>query len=421
MEFIWNIQENKMADIKELEYEYKIINKEINFYRTDLNYDLVKSNINLYNRIKNRLESTENISKIQKNQIVDFSNIIILPCDEAKKYDIEESKRYFKEIYNYFCNKFGKENIVSAKVYLNVIVPYMHLHLVPINSKGELQTRKMTPNRMNKIYIEASKYLTKKGFNIERLKEKKFQKNISLLKDELKLLTEIKKEINNFDKIEYKKNFIGRKISIKEKDFKDLKNNLISLKKENLKLKSINNKILENFEEIKEKYTIEKENFKKQNFKINQTKHNYILVWNIIKKDLKIRNFVINKIFENIKKENEIERKKIIKENKISEKFSKKFDNVEIKINLKNTNNNLINIFQKEIYLLEEVEKIFETFAFMKTEKIDITIYLETHKKFLNLKNLKMDFENKSLKNQLLKNKNIINQLELEFKSQEKI
>ena len=219
MEFAWNTQKNKITDIKGLELEQerkgKITNKEIDLSRTDLNYDLVKSNINLYNRIKNRVEAVRSVSKVQKNSVVDYSNIITIPRDEANKWGIEESKRYFKEVYNYFCNEFGKENVVSAKVHLDETSPHMHLHFVPVSAEGKLQARKvMTPGRINKIHTEAPKYLREKGFEIERgqgkteksleikkFKEKKIEENINSLKNELKLLTEIKKEIS---KISYR-------------------------------------------------------------------------------------------------------------------------------------------------------------------------------------------------------------------------
>ena len=330
MKFAWNTQKNKITDIKGLELEQerkgKITNKEIDLSRTDLNYDLVKSNINLYNRIKNRVEAVRSVSRVQKNSVVDYSNIITIPRDEANKWGIEESKRYFKEVYNYFCNEFGKENVISAKVHLDETSPHMHLHFVPISAEGKLQARKvMTPGRINKIHTEAPKYLREKGFEIERgqgkteksleikkFKEKKIEENINSLKNELKLLTEIKKEISNLDKIEYKKNFIGGKISIKEEDFKNLKNNLVNLKEENLKLKSINNKISEELKEVKEKYKIEKENFDNALININQKeemlgkintqmeyyKYNCSLIWSIIKKDLKVNDFVIDEILK---------------------------------------------------------------------------------------------------------------------------
>ncbi len=453
MEFAWNTQKNKMTDIKGLELEQerkgKITNKEIDFSRTDLNYDLVKSDINLYNRIKNRVEAVRSVSRVQKNSVVDYSNIITIPRDEANKWGIEESKRYFKEVYNYFCNEFGKENIVSAKVHLDETSPHMHLHFVPVSAEGKLQARKvMTPGRINKIHTEAPKYLREKGFEIirgqgkteksleiKKYKEKKIQENINVLENKISSLIKIEKELNDLNEIEYKKSFIGGKILIKENDFKELKNNFINIKKENLELKSLNNKIIKDFENIKEKYRAEKEifnntfikinqkekHFEEMNFQIKYLEHNYNLICNTLEENLEIRNFIIKEIAKKIKKENEMEEEKIIKENKITKKVLEKIDDMKIKIDFEKVNNNLKNIFQKENYSLKEIEKIFEVYSFFKTEKLNINLYLENRKKNLYIKNLEMNFKNKSLKNQLLKNKNIVKQLELEFKSQNEI
>lgn len=187
---------------------------------------------------------------MQKNSVVDYSNITIIPRDEANKWGIEESKRYFKEVYNYFCNEFGKENIVSAKVHLDETSPHMHLHFVPVSAEGKLQARKvMTPGRINKIYTEAPKYLKEKGFKIirgqgkieksleiKKYKEKKIQKNINVLENKINSLIKIEKELNDLNEIEYKKSFIGRKILIKENDFKELKNNFIKKRKFRIKI-----------------------------------------------------------------------------------------------------------------------------------------------------------------------------------------
>lgn len=453
MEFAWNTQKNKMTDIKGLELEQerkgKITNKEIDLSRTDLNYDLVKSDINLYNRIKNRVEAVRSVSRVQKNSVVDYSNIITIPRDEANKWGIEESKRYFKEVYNYFCNEFGKENIVSAKVHLDETSPHMHLHFVPISAEGKLQARKvMTPGRINKIHTEAPKYLRGKGFEIirgqgkteksleiKKYKEKKIEENINVLENKINSLIKIEKELNDLNEIEYKKSFIGGKILIKENDFKELKNNFINIKKENLELKSLNNKITKDFENIKEKYRAEKEifnntfikinqkekHFEEMNFQIKYLEHNYNLICNTLEENLEIRNFIIKEIAKKIKKENEMEEEKIIKENKITKKVLEKIDDIKIKIDFEKANNNLKNIFQKENYSLKEIEKIFEVYSFFKIEKLNINLYLENRKKNLYIKNLEMNFKNKSLKNQLLKNKNIVKQLELEFKSQNEI
>ncbi|UFH66751.1 plasmid recombination protein (plasmid) [Clostridium cadaveris] len=60
MEFAWNTQKNNMSDIKGLENEQerkgKISNEEIDLSKTYLNYDLVQSDLNLYQRVKRREE-----------------------------------------------------------------------------------------------------------------------------------------------------------------------------------------------------------------------------------------------------------------------------------------------------------------------------------------------------------------------------
>ena len=60
MEFAWNTQKNKLTDVKgkEIEQERKsdnIKNEDIDRRKTHLNYDLIKSNLNLYQRVKKRI------------------------------------------------------------------------------------------------------------------------------------------------------------------------------------------------------------------------------------------------------------------------------------------------------------------------------------------------------------------------------
>lgn len=177
MEFAWNTQKNKMSDIKGLEKEQnregKISNEEIDLNKTHLNYDLVQSNLNLYQRVKQRVDEVRPVSRIQKNSVVDYSNIITVPKEQFKEWGLDKSREYLKEVYNYFCNEFGKENVVSAKVHLDESTPHMHLHFVPVSKEGKLQARKVvTPQRINKIHTDAPKYLQEKGFEVVRGKGK---------------------------------------------------------------------------------------------------------------------------------------------------------------------------------------------------------------------------------------------------------
>ncbi len=274
MEFAWNTEKNKMSAVKGKENEQERIGKpsnpDIDKEKTHLNYDLVESNKNLYQRVKARVEEVRPVSRIQKNSVVDFSNIVTVPKEQFEEWGMDKSKDYLKEVYNYFCKEFGKENVVSAKVHLDESSPHMHLHFVPVSQAGKLQARKvMTPSRINKIHTEAPKYLQEKGFNVERGKGKteksldihrykaeKLKEDINALEDKLKALEGdlkglqgAKASIGHIDSIKATKNPLGGKISLKEDDFKLL----MDLAKGNIKSLAEIEKLQRELERIESK------------------------------------------------------------------------------------------------------------------------------------------------------------------------
>lgn len=274
MEFAWNTQKNKMSDIKgkemEQEREGKISNPDINHDKTHLNYDLVESELNLYQRVKERVEQVRSVSRIQKNSVVDYSNIITVSKDQYEEWGLDKSKRYLQEVYNYFCQEFGKENVVSAKVHLDETTPHMHLHFVPVNQEnGKLQARKlMTPARINKIHTNAPKYLQEKGFDVVRgegktersleihqYKAEKIKEQINMLKDKLEALEgqyeafkDIESTIEELDSIEVKKGLIG--------DYKTMKGSehdkVIGMAKKGVHLEVENGVLKKENKELKE-------------------------------------------------------------------------------------------------------------------------------------------------------------------------
>ena len=123
MEFAWNTQKNKLTDVKgkEIEQERKsnnLKNEDIDRRKTYLNYDLIKSNLNLYQRVKKRIDEVRENSRIQKNSVVMYSNVITVNEETYKNWGLGKTKKYFEAVTEYFKNEFGEENIVSAKVHL---------------------------------------------------------------------------------------------------------------------------------------------------------------------------------------------------------------------------------------------------------------------------------------------------------------
>lgn len=275
-----------------------IRNKDIDLSKTHLNYDLVESNFNLYQRVKKRVEEVRENSRIQKNSVVDVSNIITLNKEQFEEWGENKSKEYFREVYNYFCDEFGKENVVSAKVHMDETTPHMHLHFVPIKD-GKLQCRSvLNQSRFNKVHTNAPKYLQEKGFNVVRgsgkTKERGNIDNIHEYKKEIEniLFNELENlkidlkahrgalnSILDLEHLEYKKTLLTGEIKLKNDIFDSMVNSIKNLTienndlKENLKLsdkkiEKIENKIKSmDFKLTDKDYLINKLNKRKKDIK----------------------------------------------------------------------------------------------------------------------------------------------------------
>ena len=114
-----------------------------------------------------------------------------------------------------------------------------------------------------------------------------------------------------------------------------------------------------------------------------------------------------------IYKENKSIEKQLIEKNKIEERLLNKIDNLKIKINLDDLKDK--NIFEKKIYSVKEFDEKFLEECISSNENFKTNVLLERQEKVLVI-DTKMNFENKSFKNQILNNKKIIQCLKKEFK-----
>lgn len=365
MEFAWNAQKNKISDIKGKENEQErkgfIRNKDIDLIKTHLNYDLVESNLNLYWRVQKRVDEVRTNSKIQKNSVVDVSNIITLNKEQFEEWGENKSKEYFREVYNYFCDEFGKENVVSAKVHMDEITPHMHLHFVPITEEGKLQCRSvLTQSRLNKVHTNAPKYLQEKGFDVVRGKGKtkkrgnindihEYKKEIeNILLDELNNLKidlerhrGVLKSIQDIEHLEYKKTLLGGEIRLKKDIYNSLVNTFKSLTIENNDLKEdleVSNKQIEKLNN----------KLKAMDFKLNEK--DYLIV-KLDKKKKRIENEIRKEFEEQLLKykndwwENYIKADNLAKEN----------------LNMKIENRNLEKSLNRYKNLYEQQEEIINS------------------------------------------------------------
>lgn len=205
MELAWNTQKNKMSDVKGKEMEQerkgKISNPDIDLERTKLNFDFVNDDRTLYHRVKSRVDDLkENGSRVQKNSVVMYSNVITVPKDVAEAWGEEKTTKYFRSCYKFFCEEFGRENVVSAKVHFDETAPHMHLHFLPVNKEnGKLQARVvMDKAKINYIHDKLPEYLKELGFYVVRGKGKTVQ-NIENIHEYKKVMDIIDQQKSRLD------------------------------------------------------------------------------------------------------------------------------------------------------------------------------------------------------------------------------
>ena len=155
-------------------------NKNIDISKTYLNYYLKKNGLSYikeFDKIKEQFDL--------KGQIRSNSNILcemVFTSDKAFFEDIglDESKRYFTESYNFisYYKKLGEENIISAVVHMDEDVPHMHLLFIQVVHTVDKQGKPIDKvccrdywrgkNSYRDLQNAYYKYITEKGFNLER-------------------------------------------------------------------------------------------------------------------------------------------------------------------------------------------------------------------------------------------------------------
>ncbi|APC82150.1 MobV family relaxase [Clostridium botulinum] len=178
-------------------------NKDIDKNKSDLNYDLVNENkINLSEKVFDLIEKIRESEKaIRKDAVLLDEFIISSDRDFFKNMNENEIKKFFETSKQFFAERYGEENIISANVHLDETTPHMHLDVCPLRN-GRLQSKNIfTRNELRNIQEELPKTLKNNGFEIERGVKGSTQKHIDIQtlkareEKKLKELKEKNKEI----------------------------------------------------------------------------------------------------------------------------------------------------------------------------------------------------------------------------------
>ena len=143
-------------------------NKDIDVNRTHLNYNLAPNQTKKVNEeefplsqreiLNNRLSEVSRLNRKDVNVMCDW--ILTVPKD----FD-GDLRKFFESAYNFYSNRYGEENVISAWVHMDETTPHMHFSFVPVvNRDGkECLCAKEVINKfeLQKLHPALQEHLTK--------------------------------------------------------------------------------------------------------------------------------------------------------------------------------------------------------------------------------------------------------------------
>lgn len=221
----------KARDLKGMQYHNQReraskTNTDIDRSKTHLNYDLANNDkIDYKKKIEDRIrDGVKTKRKIRKDAVLCNQWIITSDKGFFDRIGEAEERRFFQESFQWFADRYGRENIPFAVVHRDETTPHMHLGVIPITRDGRLSSKDLfNPKELKEVQDEFPRYMQERGFDLERGIPNK-QKHVEPIKHKNKKMIEMGRKIEGWlgDQVEKAKRIqrmekrIGE-IEVKEK------------------------------------------------------------------------------------------------------------------------------------------------------------------------------------------------------------
>lgn len=169
-------------------------NQEIDHSKTHLNYNLAPKHKDMtdYEFMKKRCEELKILKRKDVNWLVSW--VVTMPEDYAGSKAL-----FFREVYNFMENKYGKDNVVSAYVHLDETSPHMHFCFVPVVFDKKKQQYKVNAKQcINKVELKQIHP------QIQEYLETKLQTKVSILNGATAGGNKSVEQLKNEDKVKQK-------------------------------------------------------------------------------------------------------------------------------------------------------------------------------------------------------------------------
>ena len=168
---------------------YQASNPQIDSSRTHLNYHIIYPMKSYMEIINGRLSELELKRKIRSDAILMNSFIVTSDGEFFKGLHPWEQLEFFRDCTEFFSDKYGEENIISAVVHIDETTPHMHLNFIPIN-EGRLSSKSLFDRqKLAQLQTELHESIGKK-WGLQRGREGSQTKHLSTAEYKAKKIIE---------------------------------------------------------------------------------------------------------------------------------------------------------------------------------------------------------------------------------------
>lgn len=244
-------------------------NKDIDVSKSHLNYDILDKVKSYKTDIEEYINANKSSKRaVRKDAVLVCEWIITSDSDFFESMSPADTREYFQTAIDFFAERYGSKNLMYAQVHLDERTPHMHLGIVPFDKDNKLTAKTMFDREaLQDIQNELPRYMNERGFKVERGRAGSEAKHLTVqeykdvqkeIKKQSEVLDGVKKELESVKNVtrtkdfldeldsKSKKTLLGNDVKISQKDYQELKEQLLGADKSLLemdKLKQHNQKL----------------------------------------------------------------------------------------------------------------------------------------------------------------------------------
>ena len=168
---------------------YQAVNPQIDFTRTRNNYNIIKRQRSYTQFINDKIEALDLPTKVRKDAVLMCSFVVGSDRGFFGNMSPDEQQQFFVDCTNFFAERYGEENIISAVVHMDETTPHLHLNLIPI-ADGRLCAKQLFDRKeLQNLQTDFHSVVGKK-WNLQRGKEGIHAKHLDTAAYKLKKISE---------------------------------------------------------------------------------------------------------------------------------------------------------------------------------------------------------------------------------------